>query len=503
VQPGRVTRVRFTNSWGDDFSGTATFSPGDHIGLWVDPKNENRILTCGSMDYVSHGWATVFERTVGPNGAVSDLKCGRLGHVNKDEQGRLTNIDGLNGKECFGGFAHTPRWMQRDYGMGPMMILGGQYTSLVAQAATASMGLFGATFDDVASHFPQAPGDYVPTKVFADHKSGSVGGDWANPVDGFGNPKQTWAPGTQPFDRGKNIGGFIQNWLDGSVGIANASRSTLWKVDCEGVICTTTEGPPWAPMDQGQPNMSMFDWWAEGVPVLQHGARKVFYPQSYVGVGTWTNFGFFTGEFVGQKIPVKFVKGLDETHILLDTDVGTLKDAYFIGPNVTEFYRQIGFDDRNQWNGVFPDGAGRWPWGTGYEQTLTLVGNDEGTGKYGLIGIYNGMLGQVFYDHSTFQSDSRVFEWHIFDPKDFGKVALGQLAPHMVQPAEMVFDPVLTEDGRRFGRTQGVLTWGEWASLALDRETGDIYVFGPLMANSTTGGQLRIRKYNCAACAAH
>jgi hypothetical protein len=61
--------------------------------------------------------------------------------------------------------------------------------------------------------------------------------------------------------------------------------------------------------------------------------------------------------------------------------------------------------------------------------------------KYGLVCLYNGGLGQVFYDHSTFQSDTRVFEWHIYDPKDFGRVALGQLAPHMVQPAEIAFDP--------------------------------------------------------------
>lgn len=497
LQPGRVNRVRFTNAWGDAFSG-ATFSPGEHLGLWIDPRNTNRILTCGSMDYVTHATATVFERVVGPNGAVSGLAAASFGRINKDDQGRLTTIDGLNGKECFGGFANTPLWMQRAYGMDPLMILGGQYTSLVAQAASASLGLFGATFKDLKTYLPQAEGAFVPVKVFADHKSGSRVDDWANPLDSRGAAKQTWAPGAQPFDRGRMIGGFIQNWLDGNVGVANASRSTLWKVDCDGTVCTTTEGPPWAPNDPGQPHMDMFNWWREGVDIVQHGVQKLIVPQSYVEVGRYEGFNF-----VGQKIPVKFVGGLDATHIKIDTDVGILKDAYFTGPNVEEFYRQVGFDDRNQWNGVFPDGAGRWSWGTGYEQTLTLIGNDEGTGKYGLIGIYNGALGQVFYDHSTFQADSRVFEWHIFDPTDFGKVAVGQLAPHMVQPAEMVLDRVLTDDGRRFGRTQGTLQWGEWASLALDAETGDLYVFGPLMAHEITGGQLRIRKYHCPACAAH
>jgi hypothetical protein len=302
-------------------------------------------------------------------------------------------------------------------------------------------------------------------------------------------PKQTFAPGTQPFDRGRCIGGFIQNWLDTSVGIASASRTTLWKVDCDGTICTTTEGPPWAPLDQGAPNMDMFDWWKNGVEIWQHGVKRLVYPTSYIGIG------HYEGEtFVGEKIPVRFVGGLDATHIEIDTDVGTLKDAYFIGPNAVEFFRQFGFDDRNQWDGVFPDGFGRWPWGTGYGQTPTLIDKDDDL-KHGLVCLYNGGLGQVFYDHSTFQSDSRVIEWHIHDLDDLGKGSTGVIPHQLVQPAEIAFDRVLTDDCRRFGRTQGTLSWGQWSSLDWDRETGEIYVFGNLMAHAITGGQLRVRKF--------
>jgi hypothetical protein len=143
-----------------------------------------------------------------------------------------------------------------------------------------------------------------------------------------------------------------------------------------------------------------------------------------------------------------------------------------------------------------PDNFGRWTWGTGYMQTPTLIADDEdGDRKYGLVCLYNGGLGQVFYDHSTFQSDAREIEWHIYDPNDFGRVARGELAPHMVQPAEIAFDRILTDDCRRFGRTQGILAWGQWSSQDWDRETDEIYVFGPLMAHAITGGQLRIRKY--------
>lgn len=458
LQHGSLNFVRYVNSWaltGDQ----ATF--GDFIGLQVDG---NRLRLCGSMDYVTHQVATIFECTLGPNGQVSDIVSYPLGaFYEHPDKGRL--VEGLNGKECSGTFVRTPQWLQ-NRGVAPVLILDGKYTSLVGAAATASMGLF------AAAYLPQKGDGVVPVQILADHRSGSVTDDWATPLTQQGTPKQTYAPGTQPFDRGRCLPGMVQNWLDGNIAIANASRTTIYKVNVDRDVCTIIEGPPAEPRDMASPLLPMFDWWREGVRVLQHGQWVEYVPDSHL-------------EIAGQMQTVRFVAGLDDLHFRIDRDLGTHEGVYFYGPRAEDFYRQVGFDDRNQWNGTFPDGFGRWSWGTGYLGGLLLI---DGPRK-GILGLYNGGLGQTFYDHSTFQHDTRIAEWHVYDLDE-----LGTRPPHMVQPAEIALDRTLTDDMRAFGKSKSTLPWGQWIP-AYDEETGEIYTFGPLMAHSITSGQVRVRKF--------
>jgi hypothetical protein len=128
------------------------------------------------MDYAAVQTATVFERIVGPNGSVADLAAASFGRIQRNDRDQVTGIDGLNGKECMGGITRTPLWMQRAYNLQPLMLLGGQYTSLVAQAAAASMGLFAATFKDVDLRLPRAADAIVPVTICADHRNGVAPG---------------------------------------------------------------------------------------------------------------------------------------------------------------------------------------------------------------------------------------------------------------------------------------------------------------------------------------
>ena len=81
------------------------------------------------------------------------------------------------------------------------------------------------------------------------------------------------------------------------------------------------------------------------------------------------------------------------------------------------------------------------------------------------------------------------------DADEIGRAALGEIPPHLVQPAEMALAQPLTDDCRAFGFSYGVMSWGQWSSMDWDRETDELYVFGNLMAHHRTGGQIRIRKF--------
>jgi hypothetical protein len=500
---GRLNTVRFTNEWSPKaFSGSEGASqtneywtPGEHLGIGINPFRPHEVWHLGSLDYAGFQLAHAFKRTVGPHGTTQDLCRVRLGDAIPATPDHPPQVDGLNGKECHGGFIFWPARLRQQYGFREVGVVGGQYTSLMAQAASASLGLFVADLDDIGEYaFPQPIPDQfvVPViakgriGILADHRSGSTQLDWAHghTVDPHHIPQPA---GQQTFDRGTCLPDMVSNWLDmpASVGMENYSRSGEATCRIDGDVLTMLSGSHWDPTDFAPLSVTAAWWqWWFGFTVQQHGQPVKIEPVAHI-------------EIEGVRTPVKVLEFIGEWQIRVDHDFGTVDQAYFTGPSVMDTFQQIGFDDRQQWNGVFPDGFGRWSWDSGYLQTWTLIADEDATKKQGLIGLMAGGLGALFYNHSTFMCQSSRTELHIIDVDDLGKAKQGLIAPHMVQPAEITLLQPLTDDARRFAArsgSQGTLHWGKWSGLDWDRETDDLYAVGNLISMADTGGHIRIRR---------
>jgi hypothetical protein len=121
AQFGQVQTAR-TGTW--NLSSLAA----DFQGIWWE-ESQRRLWVTSTVDY---GIASTFyptrisTLTLGPDGAVTDLKT--------------VSLQGINSKRVYGGVTPVPVWFQSKHGVGPYAVGFGGYTSLMAQASRASLG---------------------------------------------------------------------------------------------------------------------------------------------------------------------------------------------------------------------------------------------------------------------------------------------------------------------------------------------------------------------------
>src|SRR5262249_38204731 len=76
-----------------------------------------------------------------------------------------------------------------------------------------------------------------------------------------------------------------------------------------------------------------------------------------------------------------------------------------------------------KWLSRAPDGFGRWAWGDSYHNTGCWI---DGPNKRGFLTIASLGGGRCWYGSSTLHYGSRQFEFHVYDPAQFGEALQGK-----------------------------------------------------------------------------
>lgn len=155
-------------SWGDIWGGKKNDANGQWHGLFWDDQKE-ALWSTGAIDYPNDTQSVspyaMALTTLGNSGTVASVRG-------------LWGLNGLGARRIYGGFTRVPDWFRAAYGVGPLAVGFGGYTSRMAQGLIPSMGPCLYAMDDPST---LADNTVLPTnrfKVLMDYSSGTQGGAW-------------------------------------------------------------------------------------------------------------------------------------------------------------------------------------------------------------------------------------------------------------------------------------------------------------------------------------